>query len=575
MIQRFTNLRVPTALVPQLRVPALILGTLFFIASLTPSLVPRDTIVQAVLSGVSLAAGYAIGLMLASIWHRLEFPPMHVLAQRRLRLSVGAVCLLAAAVALWQASEWQNGLRALMEMPPVETVRPFTIALGAALVFLLLVWGARLSWYLVQKFSGVLARILPGPQAFILAVTLTALLFWNIGNGVLVRSAFNVADRIYAGLDGAFEETSPRPEDPLKTGAPGSLLNWEELGRTGRAMIAAGPDREEIEAATGGPALEPLRVYVGLNSAPDPESRAQLALLELKRINAFDRGTLVIATPTGTGTVNRFGQQALEYVLKGDVATVSVQYSYVASWLSLLTDPEYGVETARTVFSAVYEHWRSLPADARPALYLNGLSLGALNSELSHDLYQVVGDPFDGALWVGPPFNSPTWSEVTASRNPGTPAWRPSYRDGRAVRFMNQSGQTSDARAPWGNFRILYLQYPSDAVTFFDPRSVWRPPSWMEEPRAPDVSPDFRWLPVVTSLQLAVDMMTAVKPTRGYGHRYSFDSYVRAWAMLLDDPHWSPEAIESLVARLEALEEQRGLAADELAGTGRDAQGES
>ncbi len=569
MIQRLAKLRVPAPLLPHPRLPAMFLGTVFFIASLTPSLVPRETLVQAVLSGVSLAAGYAIGIMLAALWHRLEFPHLPERAQIRLRIAMGAICVLAGAVALWQASEWQNGLRALMEMPPVETVRPLTIAAVSALVFLLLVWGARLSWFLVQKLAAMLSRVLPGPQAFLVALTLTALLFWNIGNGVLVRSAFTTADRIYAGLDRAFEETSPRPEGPLKTGGPDSILNWEDLGRTGRAMIAAGPDQAAIEAATGSPALEPLRVYVGLNSAPDPTARARLALLELQRINAFERSTLVIATPTGTGTVNRFGQQALEYVLHGDVATVSVQYSYVASWISLLTDPGYGVETARAVFSAIYEHWRSLPEDTRPALYLNGLSLGALNSELSHDLYQVVGDPFDGALWVGPPFNSPTWSEVTHNRNPGTPAWRPSYRDGRAVRFMNQSGETPDARAPWGSFRILYLQYPSDAVTFFDPRAVWRRPAWMSGPRAPDVSPDFRWLPVVTSLQLAKDMMTAIKPPRGYGHRYSFDSFVRAWAMILDHADWTPEAIDALVAHVEALDaEEPG--ADELADAPRE-----
>lgn len=547
---RLPGLFLFAAWLPKVSLPSLALATLFFVVSLTPSLVPRDTPVQAALSGVSLAAGHAIGLILSTLWHRLEFPPLPHRVQAHLRLVAGLLCLLVAIVALWQASEWQNGLRALMEMPPVDTVRPFSIAAGAAAVFLILVWSARLLWLVVVKLAGALARVIPGPQAFLVAITLTALLFWNIGNGVLVRAALTAADRVYAGLDGAFEETSPRPEDPLKTGAPGSLLDWEELGRTGRAMIAAGPDRAEIEAATGRNAQDPLRVYVGLNAAPDPEARAALALAELKRIGGFSRSTLVIATPTGTGAVNVFGQQALEYILQGDVATVSVQYSYVASWLALLTDPEYGVETARAVFATVYDHWRSLPREARPALYLTGLSLGALNSELSHDLHQVVGDPYDGALWIGPPFNSPTWSEVTRNRNPGTPAWLPTYRDGRAVRFMNQYGRTNSTTAAWGRFRILYLQYPSDAVTFFDPRAAWRPPFWMAGPRAPDVSPDLRWLPAVSFLQLGVDMMTAIKPPRGYGHRYSFDSYARAWAMLLDRPDWTQDALNALLTHV-------------------------
>ncbi|MGL4414899.1 alpha/beta hydrolase [Roseinatronobacter monicus] len=541
---------------PKPSLPALALGTLFFMASLTPSLVPRETLVQAVLSGVSLAAGYAIGLVLSSLWSRLEFPHLPPRAKLYVRAGLLLVCFIASAVALWQASEWQNGLRALMNLPPVDTVRPITIAGGAAAVFLLMIWFARLSLLAVRKLSGALARILPGPQAILVAITVTALLFWNIGNGVLVRGAFTAVDRVYAGLDGVFEETSPRPSDPRKTGAPGSLIDWADLGRTGRAMIAASPDQAQIEAATGAPAQEPLRVYVGLNAALDPQARAELALAELKRIDAFSRGTLVIATPTGTGTVNASGQQALEYILHGDVATVSVQYSYVASWLALLSDPEYGVETAREVFAAVYGHWRTLPPETRPALYLNGLSLGALNSELSHNLHDVVGDPFDGALWVGPPFNSPTWTEVTRNRNSGTPAWLPAYGDGSAVRFMNQTGLISNSTEPWGRFRILYMQHASDAVTFFDPRSAWRRPDWMDAPRGPDVSPDFPWLPVVTFLQLGVDMMTAVKPPRGYGHRYSFGSYARAWAMLLDRQDWTEEALDALIGHVAPAEQR-------------------
>ena len=535
-----------TALLPRPVMAALPLATLFFIMSLTPSLVPRETEVQAVLSGFSLAAGYAVGLVIAALWRQLQLPQPQPDRLAWLRLVMAVICLAAAMVTLWFASDWQDGLRARLSMPPVEAARPFSIIIGATAVFLMLLWLMRLVGALVARLSDRFARILPGPQALLISVLLTAVLFWNIGNGVIMREALNAADRIYAGLDGRFDEASPRPQDPLKTGSPASLLDWESLGRTGRLMVAAGPDQARIETLTGTAALEPLRIYVGLNSAPDPETRAALALEEMLRVDAFSRSTIVIATPTGTGWVDRAGYQALEYLLGGDVATVSVQYSYLASWIALLTDPEYGVETARAVFSAVYGHWRSLPHDSRPALYLNGLSLGALNSDLSHDLHQVVSDPFDGALWVGPPFNSPTWQEVTRKRNPGSPAWLPSYRDGSAVRFMNQMGDTSDITAPWGRFRILYLQHASDAVVFFDPRATWRRPAWMSSPRGPDVSSGFQWLPIVTSLQLGVDIMTAVKPPAGFGHSYDFVCYARAWAMLLDPPEWTEERIAAL-----------------------------
>ena len=95
--------------------------------------------------------------------------------------------------------------------------------------------------------------------------------------------------------------------------------------------------------------MEPLRVYVGLNSAETVEQRAELALAELKRVGAFDRAVMVIATPTGTGWVDPAGI-ARRDPLSRRVLSVSVQYSYLPSWLSLLVEPDTGAETARAVF---------------------------------------------------------------------------------------------------------------------------------------------------------------------------------------------------------------------------------
>jgi uncharacterized membrane protein len=540
----------PGGLLRALPVPhpaAMIVATLFFAASLAPSLVPRDTLIQGVLSGISVAAGYGIGLALAAIWRFFQVPKV---SYRFLPHLVGAGCALVAVLALGRANDLQNGLRALMGMDPVEALRPISVVLLAAVVFLLLLWLARGVRLTARSFRGWLGRFLPGPQAATIGILLTALLVWNIANGLLVRGAMSFLDATYARLDATFEEGSPQPTDPLKTGAPGSLLTWEGLGRAGREMVAREPDRAMIEEMTGAPAQEPLRVYVGLNSADDPEERAALALAELIRIGAFDRSYLVINTPTGTGWVDPESQTALEYVLRGDVATVSVQYSYLASWVALLADPAYGVETAREVFAAVYGHWRSLPRESRPKLYLHGLSLGSLNSDLSHDLFQVVADPFDGAFWVGPPFASRTWNQVTRTRNEGSPVWLPQYRDGSAIRFTSQTNNLDNATAPWGSFRIIYLQYASDAVTFYDPNSIWRRPAWLDGPRGPDVSPDFTWLPVVTFLQLTIDIMTAVFPPFGHGHNYRFDHYLDGWAALTDAPGWTPAGLEELKAKV-------------------------
>jgi uncharacterized membrane protein len=61
--------------------------------------------------------------------------------------------------------------------------------------------------------------------------------------------------------------------------------------------------------------------------------------------------------------------------------------------------------------------------ERRPRLYLFGLSLGARNSDLSADIFDVIADPYQGALWVGPPWDTVTWRKVTAMRAAGSPVW--------------------------------------------------------------------------------------------------------------------------------------------------------
>nr|WP_264293948.1 alpha/beta-hydrolase family protein [Diaphorobacter aerolatus] len=94
---------------------------------------------------------------------------------------------------------------------------------------------------------------------------------------------------------------------------------------------------------------------------------------------------------------------------------------------------------------------------------------------------------------------------------------------------------------------MVFLQYASDAVTFFDPQALWRKPEWMQPPRGPDVSTDIVWIPVVTFLQLGFDLMVAVSPPKGFGHVYHFDHYVDAWTALLGISEQWPEERRQLL----------------------------
>jgi len=230
------------------------------------------------------------------------------------------------------------------------------------------------------------------------------LLFWSIASNVLIRTAFNALDSSFRELDVLFEPERPQPTAPERTGSPASLVKWKELGRMGRRFIAAGPTATEISAVTGLPAQNPVRVYVGLGSRDTAQARARLALDELKRQHGFERSTLIVVTPTGTGWIDPAAMDTIEYLRHGDVASVAMQYSYLNSPLSLLFQPEYGAEAARALFAEIYGYWTTLPKDRRPKLYLHGLSLGAMNSEKSAELFEIIGDPIAGALWSGAPF---------------------------------------------------------------------------------------------------------------------------------------------------------------------------
>jgi len=298
-----------------------------------------------------------------------------------------------------------------------------------------------------------------------------------------------------------------------------------------------------------GSAKQPIRVYVGLNAAETPAQRAKLALDELKRVGGFERKVLVLITPTGTGWVDPGGINSVEYLHRGDIASVAAQYSYLPSPIALMTENAYGLETAQAMFQAIYGYWRGLPRATRPKLYLFGLSLGALNSDRSFDFYDIINDPFDGALWTGPPFRSDTWRYVTAHRDAGSPAWLPRFRGGSIVRFGNQFGGYDKGTVPWSNFRIAYLQHASDPIVFFEPQAAYRKPAWMNPPRGPDVSNELQWYPIVTMLQLAADMHAGIAPP-GYGHTYAPRDYVEAWKALTEPAGWSEAEIKRLNAAL-------------------------
>ncbi|TYL83878.1 alpha/beta hydrolase [Bradyrhizobium cytisi] len=528
------------------------LGALFFAAALTPTLIPRSYLTQGALAGGCFAIGYLSGVLWRRLWHYLELPEPSARARSVANALVAIGCLLVVIAALWRTTAWQNAIRSVMKMAPVETAHPVKVCIIALITFVVLLVLGRLFALVARVLATRTGRVIPRKVANVIGALVAALLFWSIASNVLIRTAFNALDSSFRELDVLFEPERPQPTASNRTGSPASLVKWKELGRMGRRFIASGPTAGGISAVTERPAQEPVRVYVGLAAGDTAQARARLALDELKRQHGFERKVLIVITPTGTGWIDPSAMDTVEYLHHGDVASVAMQYSYLNSPLSLLFQPEYGAEAARALFAEIYGYWTTLPKDKRPKLYLHGLSLGALNSEKSAELFETIGDPIAGALWSGAPFESRIWRSITDNRNPGSPAWLPEFRDGRFVRFMNQNGPTVPADAPWGPMRVVYLQYASDAITFFAYRDAYHPPAWMNAPRGPDVSPELRWYPIVTMLQLALDMAVATNTPMGFGHVYAPEHYVDAWIAVTDVNDWSADALAKLKEQLAA-----------------------
>ena len=363
----------------------LVLGTLFFVASLTPTLIPRTYLTQGVLSGACFAAGYVIGVAWRWLWAYMELPEPRERVLLALKIAVAAICAVVAILFLSWTAGWQNSIRQLMQLEPVTSAHPFEVCFIAIVTFLVFIALARLFKGISRLISDRSGRFVPRRVSKVIGFAVAILLFWTIANGVLIRYALHVADSSFAAVDALIEPDRAQPKAPLKTGSAASLVRWEELGRAGREFIATGPTATEISAFTQKDALEPIRVYVGLRAADTAEERAQIALEELKRVGAFERSILVVITPTGSGWVDPASMDTVEYLHNGDVASVAQQYSYLSSPLSLLVEPEYGSEAARALFAAVYGYWTTLPHGE------SAKTLSAWSEPRSDELREVGG----------------------------------------------------------------------------------------------------------------------------------------------------------------------------------------
>lgn len=528
-----------------------LLGLVLAVASITPSLLPRPALLQGAVAAVAFGVGYLLGVGVWAALGRLVTRRPRPETQRLLWIGYAGLWLLALSALSVVAVEWQNEVRRLVEMEPLAGAA-FTQFVGGfvplAAGLLAIGKGTR---RVQQALAGRTGQLIGTLGTLVLVVTLLA---------GLMLAAVSVVDAIYADRNAHPDAGLTEPDSAYRSAGPSSSIGWHTLGRHGADFVAGGPSAAEIKTVTGSDALEPVRVYAGLASASTPGERARLVVDELERTGGFTRKVLVVATTTGSGWLEPQTVDALEYLHAGDTAIASMQFAYTPSWVSFLFDPDAPVEAARVLFEAVHNRWSRLPADRRPLLVSYGLSLGAHGSQAVFADVADIRDRTGGALFVGSPNGSPLWRSLQAARDPGSPAWQPVLEDGREVRWMSQPGDSSRIGAEWITPRVLYLQHATDPVTWLGPELLWRSPEWLEPgQRAADVSPSMRWIPVVTGVQVAIDMLMGESVPARHGHNYG-DVVTAGWRAVTGDANLTPESLAQITRTIEQYADLRPFA---------------
>ncbi|MFI9509858.1 alpha/beta-hydrolase family protein [Nocardia sp. NPDC052566] len=416
--------------------------------SLAPGLLPRTPGAQAVVTGLLAAITLGVAGVVRYLVRRFGIDVDRVTARWRVPVLVVMAVLIAGAAV--RASYWQNGLRAAMGTAPIGADYWLRCGFGAVVILGVLTgavrgirWGLRKLGWMRGAAVGLVAA------AVVYLVGVPTVVDWR-------REA-------YAAANATMDPALVQPVSYTRSGSSESAVSWVSLGSEGRRFV------------TGSPA-GPIRVYVGLESAPDLDSRVALALRELERSGGFDRSNIVVAVPTGSGWIDANAVAGFSERFGGDAALVGLQYSYAPSWATFLFGRDDAVASARALFTALENRIRTM--ERKPKLYVYGQSLGALGGSA------IFADDADQArrtcavLWAGPPAGD-----------------------------VHRAGAT-------------VLSNSSDPVVHWSPALLWR---------APDLShtrtdaPIPRWLPVVSFVQATADLLAALDAPPGHGHRYGTD----------------------------------------------------
>lgn len=514
-----------------------------YAVSVAPSLMARSWAWHAVASGVLVSCGYVAGVVIQNVGARvIAMTGLTIRASEPVEIGF-RVCIAALFAIWWLYAVIQSYRRArvaarLVNMPG-ETFGEYLLGTAGTVVIvwcLILIVGAlnRVGRMLI----GALGVYMPRPAAIVVGVAILAAIVFFLTSNVILRGGIGFFRHHAEQMNMRTARGIYKPFVPERSASPASPVTWESVGGQGRVFLGRGPSRLDIAQVTGGAAMEPIRVYSGMPAGgAGIEQAAATVVAELRRTGAFDRAVILIAASTGSGWVDEWQVQPLEFLTRGNCATASLQYSYVPSALNWLTGLEPAQEASAVLFRAVRAELDAMDEADRPALFVCGESLGAFASQSVFSSVEEALSQVDGALWVGTPAFTPMHAELTSARHKGSPEVAPVVYNGRRVRFVNEP---SDLRTdlygrelgPWGFPRIVYAQHASDPVVWWNRKLLWTQPDWLRERAGRDVSPFVEFTRFVTFIQVLADLPVAGTAPGGHGHTYN-EELIPLWRAIL------------------------------------------
>lgn len=547
----------------------LLVAAFAYVASFSPSLLPRTWLTQSLLTAVTVAVMYGVGAALGAAWD---------LIARGIRLEIGVAPwvrrwlgpLVAGLVVVWMAVSLRRSYHAaavtaeLVEMAPPawwEHSASLFLALVFAWLVRLVFVTLRRAWRRLRAATRRRIRFPFLDTAVAIAVVLGLVVVFN---QVVARNVLGFFYEHFARANVGVEAGAVRPTQAERSGSPASSQDWEQLGRMGQSFLTLGPSATQITQVTGRPAREPIRIYAGLIQHQTIDDAVAAVLGELERTGAWERDCLLLVTTTGSGWVDEYSVQAVEYLSGGDVATVAIQYSFLPSFAALLSDRESPQLAARQLLTAVEERLAARPAGQRPALLATGTSLGAYGGLGAFASAADMLARVDGAVWTGVPRWTPLHRELTAGRQKGSPEVAPVIGSGEHIRFITKPAQLradayGRAYIPWSQPRVVFLQHASDPVVWWEPHVFVAAPTWIREAAGSDVNPAMRWTWGVTFWQLFTDLPFAGLAPAGHGHFYRHEQ-IHAWREVLAPAGQAPlagrrvseETIERIAQHIDA-----------------------